>query len=248
MATQGITLSNSSITLGTGGQRKTVFKDFSLNLEPGQITVLLGPSGVGKSTLLRWIAGLLPAATGGVSVPSQCQGFVFQEPRLFPWLTVRHNIKMGLYGLGLTRQQQKNRVDEVLSLVGLTTEAARWPHQLSGGQKQRVSLARGLVRRPDLLLMDEPFSALDPQTRTTLQRSLIAIQEETATTILFVTHDTEEAVRLAHRIIMLAGSPAAITKDLEIHLPHPRSGAHPDFRKDLQTIRAEFDALAGYVI
>ena len=179
-----------SVSLGSGAAAKRVFDNLSLVLPTRCITVILGPSGVGKSTLLRAVAGLLPTESHGAFADMNHtvnQGFVFQEPRLFPWLSVHNNVKKGLYSIAVSGDEKRRRVEEALDLVKLAGEGSKWPHQLSGGQKQRVALARALVRRPDLLLMDEPFSALDVSTRSSLQKALIAIQKETKTSVLVVT-------------------------------------------------------------
>ena len=240
-----------SVTLGSGGATKQVFDNLSLVLPTRCITVILGPSGVGKSTLLRAVAGLLPAESHDAFADMDHtvnQSFVFQEPRLFPWLSVHNNVKKGLYSIAVSGDEKRRRVEEVLDLVKLAGEGSKWPHQLSGGQKQRVALARALVKRPDLLLMDEPFSALDVSTRSSLQKALIAIQKETKTSVLFVTHDIEEAMKLADHVIILGGSPAGIVRELEIDLPHPRETMSSAFRTDLNQIHAEFAALADYQI
>ena len=149
-------------------------------------------------------------------------GMVFQEPRLLPWRRVIDNVMFGLEGMGLSRQRRLERAREALALVGLAEHAGRWPYQLSGGQRQRVNLARALAVRPRLLLLDEPFSALDAITRHSLQGELLRLARETGTSFLLVTHDLDEAVFLADRVIVLGGRPAKVTRDFPVLLAHPR--------------------------
>jgi NitT/TauT family transport system ATP-binding protein len=213
-----IDIAGLSVSFG-GPAAAPVLVDLTLSVEKGQLVVLVGPSGVGKSTLLRIIAGLLPAASGRVQVNAAAEAgrralaLVFQDARLLPWRRVLGNTELGLEGLGLTRRDRRARASQALALVGLDALAGRWPHELSGGQRQRVGIARALAVRPDLLLMDEPFGALDAVTRRTLQDELLAIHQATGTTILFVTHDLDEAAYLADRIVLLAGTPARIVQD-----------------------------------
>lgn len=205
-----------------------VLQNLDLEVAHGDFVALVGQSGVGKSTLLRVIAGLAPAAHGEVHVeplkePESRQiGLVFQDPRLLPWRRVLGNVEYGLEGLVKSRKERDRRAKMALELVGLADYADRWPHQLSGGQKQRVGLARALAVRPALLLMDEPFGALDPATRHGLQDQLLAIWQATGTSIIFVTHDIDEATYLADRVIVLGGKPARIVRELAVDEPRPR--------------------------
>jgi NitT/TauT family transport system ATP-binding protein len=209
-----------------------VLENLNLEVSHGDFVALVGQSGAGKSTLLRVIAGLVPAARGRVQVEPASEsesrpiGMVFQDPRLLPWRRVAGNVEYGLEGLVKSPVQRHKRALEALALVGLENLADRWPHQLSGGQRQRVGLARALAVRPSLLLMDEPFGALDVGTRHGLQDQLLAIWQETGTSIIFVTHDIDEAVYLGTRVLVLGGSPAHITRDLTVDTPHPRQRQH----------------------
>ncbi|MDQ3811416.1 MAG: ABC transporter ATP-binding protein [Chloroflexota bacterium] len=201
-----------------------VLAGIDLRVEPGEIVVLVGPSGCGKSTLLRVLAGLETDFSGEVSVggvpvrgPSQAVGVVFQEPRLFPWLTVAENV-----AFGLRRGQARARVAETLAVVGLTEFATALPKQLSGGMAQRVALARALVTEPHALLLDEPFSALDAFTRMRLQDHLLAAWERYRPTLLLVTHDLDEAVYLADRVVLLGERPATVQLVRGVEVPRPR--------------------------
>ncbi|NKB48786.1 MAG: ATP-binding cassette domain-containing protein [Alphaproteobacteria bacterium] len=205
-----------------------VFANLDLTIERGEFVTLVGPSGAGKSTLLRIIADLMPARQGNVRKTMQQSAqrrpiaMVFQEARLMPWRRVRDNIAFGLEGLKVDKGERDRRIDDVLRLVGLADYGDRWPYELSGGQRQRVGIARALAVDPDLLLMDEPFGALDAITRQTLQDELLRIWHETGKSVLFVTHDIDEAVYLGDRVLLLGGSPATITQSYDIAAGRPR--------------------------
>jgi NitT/TauT family transport system ATP-binding protein len=203
--------------------------DISLTVEPGEILVVLGPSGCGKSTLLNVIAGLLKPTRGDAvfeglhTDPRQpFTAVVFQEFALFPWRTVQDNVAFGLQMLRTPAAETAERVRHHLRLVGLEAFADRHPHQLSGGMKQRVSIARALAVDPVMLVMDEPLSALDAQTRTILQGELVKLWAATHKSIFYVTHNIEEAVFLAHRIVILSRRPGRIREIVPIPIPHPR--------------------------
>jgi NitT/TauT family transport system ATP-binding protein len=204
--------------------------DFTLGVRRNEIVVVLGPSGCGKSTLLNLIAGFDQPTSGSillegepVSKPGPDRGVVFQDYALFPWLTVRQNVEFGLKEQDLPRAERARQAQDYLELVGLEAFEGRWPHELSGGMRQRVALARVFAIRPKILLMDEPFAALDAQTRTLLQHELLRIWEHDTRTVLFVTHSVEEAVVLAHRIVVMTARPGTIKEVIDVDLPFPRN-------------------------
>jgi NitT/TauT family transport system ATP-binding protein len=209
-------LEDVSVAYGAAAQSNVVLEHLDLALEDGEFVAIVGASGVGKSTLLRILAGLAQPSAGHIrlegtqSAARRRVGLVFQEARLFPWRRVRANVELGLEGLALPRAERTRRAQTALELVGLAGFGDRWPYQLSGGQRQRVGLARAVAVDPDLLLMDEPFGALDAITRAGLQDELLALWERTRRTVVFVTHDIAEAVYLADRVVLLAGRPAAL--------------------------------------
>lgn len=209
-----------------------VVAGLELSIEPQQVTVMVGTTGSGKSTLLRILAGLEHPNSGeirwdGVSSARPDLGIVFQEPRLLPWLNVRQNVEFGFGPAGHRRSAEL--ADEILEQVGLQAFSLYYPRQLSGGMAQRVAIARALVRRPSLLLLDEPFSALDALTRSRLQDHLMELFTRHALTMFFVTHDIEEAVALSDTIIVIKGRPGQISHRFRIDLPRPRSRHNPAF-------------------
>jgi NitT/TauT family transport system ATP-binding protein/sulfonate transport system ATP-binding protein len=201
----------------------------SLAVSDNDFITILGPSGCGKSTLLRIVAGLDVPTSGrvvldgrDVSGPGPDRGMVFQSYTLFPWLTIAENIAFGLDVKGMPKRQQDHIVASFVAKVGLTGFERHWPKQLSGGMQQRTAIARALANDPDILLLDEPFGALDNQTRGLMQELLLGIWERERKTVLFVTHDIEEAIFLASRVIVMTARPGRIKTDLAIDLPHPR--------------------------
>ncbi|MBU8879718.1 ABC transporter ATP-binding protein [Bacillus sp. FJAT-29790] len=202
----------------------------NLKIMPNEFITILGPSGCGKSTLLRIVAGLEEQTTGHVyldghevSGPSSNRGMVFQAYSLFPWLTVEENILFGLKNNEMTSVQRKEIVKNYIELVRLNGFEKHYPRQLSGGMQQRVAIARALANDPEILLLDEPFGALDNQTRTLMQELLLEIWEKSHKTILFITHDVEESIFLANRVIVMTSRPGRIKADIPIELEHPRA-------------------------
>jgi sulfonate transport system ATP-binding protein len=210
----------------------------SLEVEPGEILAVIGGSGCGKSTLLRAIGGLDPASEGTVTLdgeritrPHEKIGIVFQEPRLLPWLKVADNVGFGLGDC--SKAERVQRVTAALNRVGLADKAAVWPRELSGGQAQRVAIARALVPRPEVLLLDEPFSSLDAFTRTDLQDHLLDLWTDARPTLLLVTHDVDEAIVLADSVMVMRPRPGRVFDEIEVDLPRPRDrqSAAFDFAK-----------------
>jgi nitrate ABC transporter ATP-binding subunit len=202
----------------------------------GEFVCMIGASGCGKSTLLRIIAGFEEPTTGEVSInrkaitgPGSDRGMVFQDYALFPWMTVRQNIGFGPRQRGWPREEIEKSADEFVRMVGLERFAERYPNQLSGGMKQRVAIARVLANNANVLLMDEPFGALDALTREQLQNELLQIWERTGVTIIFVTHSVEEAVLLADRVVVMSAGPGRIDSDVRVDLPRPRDVSSPEF-------------------
>ncbi|MGB7085509.1 MAG: ABC transporter ATP-binding protein [Phormidesmis sp.] len=206
-----------------------VLDSVNLQINPGELVCLLGPSGCGKSTLLNIIAGFIKPSAGYVMVdkqqvtgPGAERGFVFQQYSLLPWKTTFQNVELGLKIKGMPKAERRDMVGEYLNLVGLAKYRDAYPNQLSGGMKQRASIVRALINSPSVLLMDEPFAALDAQTRHMMQALLLNIWETLKTTIVFVTHDIEEAVFLGDRIFIMGVQPGRIKADMEIPLERPR--------------------------
>ena len=207
-----------------------------LAIPGGEFVCVIGASGCGKSTLLRIIAGFEEPTTGGVAIdgkpvtgPGSDRGMVFQDYALFPWMTVRQNISFGPRQRHLPRAEIDKTTDEFVKMVGLERFADRYPSQLSGGMKQRVAIARVLANNANILLMDEPFGALDALTREQLQNELLQIWKRTGVTTIFVTHSVEEAVLLADRVLVMSAGPGRIDSDVWIDLPRPRDVSSPEF-------------------
>jgi NitT/TauT family transport system ATP-binding protein len=208
----------------------TVLDDFNLQVREGEFLSILGPSGCGKSTFLNMLAGLDKQDGGQILIDGEPvsdrsfdRGMVFQGYALFPWRTVLENVEIGLQIRGLEKKEREEIARYYLAMVGLTAFANRYPHQLSGGMKQRVAIARVLAYQPDIMLMDEPFAALDAQTRETLQLELIRIWEADKKTIVFITHSIDEAILLSDRVAVMTARPGKVKEIIDVSLPRPRS-------------------------
>jgi sulfonate transport system ATP-binding protein len=230
------------------GREHRVFSGIDLRIGPGEFVAIVGESGSGKTTLLRIIAGLETADLGSVAVGGRGvtgvgteRGMVFQEPRLLPWLTVQKNVSLGLELRGLPRRVVDRRVGEFLALVGLTGFAAAYPSQLSGGMAQRVGIARALATNPEILLLDEPLAALDAMTRMRMQRELERIWQEQDVTMIMVTHDIDEAVYLADKVVVMSGVGEGIGEVIPVSLPRPRDRSHRGFIAIREALLREFD-------
>jgi len=226
-----IQIQNVGQVFRTSGTEVVALADVSLDIKPGRFVVLVGPSGCGKSTLLMMLAGLREQTSGTILIngapiaapdPNRV-GVVFQEASLFPWLTAEDNVEFPLALRGVAKSERRAKAEEMLKLVGLEGFGKRHPHELSGGMKQRVSIARGLVQDPPVLLMDEPFAALDEQTRMTMGDELLRIWAATGKTVVFVTHSLTEAVYLADEVAVMSARPGRIVDLLQVQLPRPRT-------------------------
>ena len=242
-----------SITFGIGRDAHLAVQTTSIDIKAGEFVCILGPSGCGKSTLLNAIAGYVKPTTGAVLVddvkvekPGPDRGMVFQQYSLLPWKTVYENVAFGPKMAGHSRTEAGSTANTFLELVGLKKFGNRYPAELSGGMQQRVGIARALANYPSVLLMDEPFGALDAQTRLMMQESLLDIWKQFGTTVVFVTHDVDEAVFLADRVLIMSAAPGRIIEDVTIDLPRPRStdlASTPEYIKArqfcLDTIKSE---------
>jgi NitT/TauT family transport system ATP-binding protein len=224
----GIHLAGVHLTF-RGARAAHVLGGIDLDIEPREVVALIGPNGCGKSTLLRVLAGLLPADAGAVAIdgepvtgPDPRVGFVFQEPRLLAWRSAERNVRFPMELAGWSKDRQQARASDLLGLVGLREYARNRPGTLSGGTRQRVAIARALALEPSLLLLDEPFSALDALTRERFNLELLRLWERTGTTIVLVTHSIPEAVFLADRVVVLSPRPARVVADIRVGLPRPR--------------------------
>jgi len=234
-----VQLQDISRVYGTGPSAVTALAGVNVDILPGQFLTVLGPSGCGKSTLLNILAGFDRSTSGtalvdGVPVgaPSAQHGVVFQDTAaLFPWLSVAENIAFGLKAAHVPRREAAERVAHTLDLVGLSAFADKWPHQLSGGMRQLVAIARVLVMNARLLLMDEPFAALDAMTRQKMQERLIAIWQRTQVSMLLITHSVDEAIYLGDRVVVLSGRPGTVRADIAIPLPRPRDVTSIEFNR-----------------
>jgi len=236
-----------------GERRVVALQEIDLDVAEREFVAILGPSGCGKSTLLNMVAGFERATRGSVKVageevaaPAPSRGVVFQEPALFPWLTVMDNVLFGPKVIGQPAAAYRARAAQIIEQIGLSGFEASYPAELSGGMRQRVGIARVLIMEPEVLLMDEPFGALDAQTRTLMQELLLALWERHHQTVLFVTHDIEEAILLADRVCVMTARPGRIKKSIAVRIPRPRSielTTSPEFnalrREVLELIREE---------
>jgi NitT/TauT family transport system ATP-binding protein len=218
------------------GETVTACKDVSLDIRRGEFITVIGPSGCGKTSLLYILAGFESKNAGQILVdgqpiegPGPDRAVVFQEYALFPWLNLRRNVEYGPRERGVERAQMDTAVNAMLRTVGLEAAATRYPHELSAGMRQRAALARVLVNSPKILLMDEPFAALDAQTRLVLQRELSRLSAEMKLTVMFITHSVEEAVLLGDRVIVMTARPGRIMADVPVPFPRPRDPTAPEF-------------------
>ncbi len=217
--------------------------DFTIDVKKGELISIVGPSGCGKTTILRSIAGLLQPTSGTIKIgenevsgPGSDRGMVFQDFALFPWRTVKQNVKFGMEMAGVPKEEREERAMRYIKAVGLEKFADSRIHELSGGMKQRVGIARALVMHPAITLMDEPFGALDAQTRNIMQEQLVKIIQHSERTILFVTHSVDEALYLSDRVVILTKRPSTIHKIVEVPWDRPRDRTNPEFtqlRKDI---------------
>ncbi len=234
------------------GDPLLVLDNISLDAAGGTITAIVGESGCGKSTLLNIIAGLVQPDRGTLrlnSTPAEAfhdwrsMTYMFQEDRLLPWRTAAANVALGLESVGMPKRERRGRVAATLDLVGLSGFADVYPHELSGGMRSRVALARSIVTEPAILLMDEPFSKLDPSIRTQMHRELLRIAAMRAVTVIFVTHDVEEAAVLADRVVVLQPRPGRVRETRAITLPHPRDPISPEMAEQVRSLRLVLSGL-----
>lgn len=235
----------SHLYVGTGGTPSWALRDVSLGLERGRFTCLVGPSGCGKTTLLQLIAGFLKPTAGSVQLdgkpisgPGPDRSVVFQEYALFAWFTVRQNVEFGLRVAGMKVAERRKRSDDLLAMIGMSHAADRYPHELSGGMRQRVAVARALAIHPQVVLMDEPFAAVDALTRATLQEELLRLWQQLGLSIVFITHNVDEAVFLADDVVVMSAHPGSIQEIMAIDMPHPRDRGSPEFARWYARINA----------
>ncbi|WUR13280.1 ABC transporter ATP-binding protein [[Empedobacter] haloabium] len=240
-------ISNLSKQYRVKGQALPVLENISLSIRPGEFVSIVGASGCGKSTLLRLVIGLENEYQGEILLDGRRvvgtsleRGIVFQEHRLFPWLTVEQNVSLGLLNATLPEAEKRRSVQEHIELVGLKGFETAYPYQLSGGMSQRVAIARALVNRPEVLLLDEPFGALDALTRAHLQQELQRIWEQEGITAILVTHDVDEAVYLGDRIVVMEPRPGRIKRIVDVPLPHPRDRGSYAYAAIKDDVLAEF--------
>jgi NitT/TauT family transport system ATP-binding protein len=223
-----VSLAAISKVFGTRANATPALDRVSLSVDRGEFVCVLGASGCGKSTLLNLVAGLDRPTAGAVDVTADHPALMFQESALFPWLSAQGNVELALKLAGMPKAERRPRVEQLLAMVNLAEFAGRRPHELSGGMRQRVALARALAQRSDLLLMDEPFGALDAMTRDLLHDELEALWSSTELTVLFVTHNVREAVRLGDRVVLLTSRPGRVAEEYAIDIPRPRRIDSPE--------------------
>ena len=244
-----ISLQGIGLSFRRDGDTTEVLRDFSLEIPAGRFVAVLGPSGVGKSTLLRVVGGLLRPSAGTVRIDASKDkplpvAFVFQDARLLPWRRVLGNVSFGLEHGQHTAQERRAKAATALALVGLSGYDQRYPHELSGGQRQRVALARALAVDPDILLMDEPFAALDAITRESMQDELLRIHAATGKTVMFVTHAIEEAIYLADEVVAIAGRPGRLAASVPIEVARPRRRGDPALAELAAQLRTQLEETA----
>jgi NitT/TauT family transport system ATP-binding protein len=229
MNAQAVAIENLCVEFARRGERLLALQDIYLDVAPGEFFIIVGPSGCGKTTLLRVLQGLAKATRGRVLVsgnvvtaPGTDRGFVFQQDALYPWRNVLRNVGFGLELQGVSKAQARARAQAMIELVGLAGFESHYPHELSGGMRQRVNLARALAITPAILLMDEPFAALDALTRETMQHELLRITAAAGTTVIFITHQIEEAVFLGDHVAVLTPRPGRVQEIISVDLPRPR--------------------------
>ncbi len=250
-----VQISDLSVTFHTARGMTEAVRQLSVSVEPGQFVSVLGPSGCGKSTLLRIAAGLLKPSSGFMAIggdvvtgPRRDVGMVFQQPTLLPWKSVLGNVLLPAKALGLDMVEARKRAMDLLRMAGLEAFADSYPNELSGGMQQRVGIVRGLIQDPTVLLMDEPFSALDAMTRERMMDELQSIWMKAAKTVLFITHSIPEAVYLSDRVLVLSPRPAQLVENLEIDIPRPRTldtmsePAFTSYTRHLREIFARLEA------
>lgn len=242
-----VTIKNLSKSYSINGRHLNVLQGVSNHVEAGEILAVVGASGSGKTTLLRVLAGLEDADRGDVMIDGRPvrgvgadRAVIFQEPRLLPWLTVLDNVAFPLENRGLSKVQARNQARHYVELVGLGDFTEALPSQLSGGMAQRVGIARALAVKPEILLLDEPFGALDAMTKITMQEELARIWREEKVTMILVTHDLEEAVYLADRVLILSKEKGGRTREIDIDLPRPRNRSEPRFVRFREQLLNEF--------
>lgn len=231
-----MTIDHLKVVYRTDDSQTVAVDDFTLDVKKGELISIVGPSGCGKTTILRCIAGLLEPTEGKIMIgenecigPGSDRGMVFQDFALFPWRTVRKNVEFGLEVAGVPKEEREERAMRYIKAVGLEKFAESRIHELSGGMKQRVGIARALVMHPAVILMDEPFGALDAQTRNLMQEQLVKILQHSERTIIFITHSVDEALFLSDRVVLLSKRPSTIHQIIDVPWERPRDRANPEF-------------------